>query len=228
MVYVGMVPPGGPSGQMKARRQHIPFHGMTHPCRRICRPHPIMRRARTVGHERLPGSHPMRRSSRLIYPRSHPMRQSPGSDLPQREIHAASARARSTAANTSRGRRSCPDHRKGHLMWRQRSHVYRSNHFMRWGRRPSHHGGHLLRHPLVPESPQESSCVATPRHISVLCGIFLPHILFVRHFSSSMPTLPACEITNRQVDDVPFFGSTATLQKTTARNRSAVENYRTK
>lgn len=182
MVYVGMVPPGGPSGQMKARRQHIPFHGMTHPCRRICRPCPIMRRARTVGHERLPQEPSRAAVIASDLPQEPPVRQSPVPDLPQRELHAASARARSTAANTSRGRRSRPAYRKGHLMWWQHSHVYRSNHFMRWGRRPSHHGRHVLRHPLAPESPQEPSCVVAPRHTSVLCGIFLPHILFVRHF----------------------------------------------
>lgn len=191
MVYVGMVPPGGPSGQMKAGWQHIPFHGMTHPCRDTRRRTPHYT-CRAHGGPRAPTQEPSRA---VVIASDLPQEPSravvSASDLPQQELHAASARARSTAANTSRGRRLRPDHRKGHLMWRQRSHVYRSNHFMRWGGRLGHHGRHLLRHPLVPESPQESSCVATPRHTSVLCGIFLPHILFVRHFSSSMPTLPA-------------------------------------
>lgn len=66
---------------------------------------------------------------------------------------------------------------------------------------------------FVPESPQRPSHVVVPRHTNLLCGIFLPHILFVRHFSSETFTLPDSGITNYQVDNIAFLQREAEAQK---------------
>ena len=193
MVYVGMVPPGGPSGQMKAGWQHIPFHGMTHPCRRICRPRPIARAARTVGHGPHPRSHPVWRSSRLIYHSESFMQHPLVPETPRRTPPVADVCVQPTARVTSCGGSTVTS--TAATISCGRDDVRATTVAMSCGTRshPNHHRNHLVWWLLA----TQAFCAAFFYHISYLCGIF----------SSSMSTLPACEITNRQVDDVPFLAA---------------------
>ena len=194
MVYVGMVPPGGPSGQMKARRQHIPFHGMTHPCRRICRPHPITRVVRTVDHGRLPRSHPVRWSSRLIYRRSHPCGSHPcliyrsesfmqhplAPEAPRRTPPVADVRVQPTARVTSCGGSTVTS--TAATISCGGDDVRATMVAMSCGTRshPNRHRNHLVwRLPAT-----QAFCAAFFYHISYLCGIFRVQCLHCPHEKS--------------------------------------------
>lgn len=153
MVYVGMVPPGDRSGQMKAGRQHIPFRSTAHLVRGICRCMPVKRAAHGCPRPSTAKAIPCGGHLRLAYPNGP---------------HATPVHVRATAANTCCDSRPYRGYRSNHpARWRQ-GHGYRSNPLMWFTVVPDCRRDHLMW--WFPAT--QIFCAAFFYHISYLCGIF--------------------------------------------------------